>query len=790
MPPIIHERSIEIAGRLLTIETGRVAEQADGAVLVRYGETVVLTTVVGAKQPVEGIDFFPLTVEYEEKMYAAGKIPGGFFRREGKPSEAAILAARLTDRPIRPLFPKGYRNEVQVISTVLSADQENEPDVLSIIGASAALTLSDISWYGPVGAVRIGELDGELVINPTSHQLLESRMDIVVAGTADAILMVEGQANEISEDRFIEAVIRAHQEIKRIVAVQLELQAVAGKPKREFVPPQENVELKQQIADYLGDRLREAVFNPDKTLRVQATAALREEVIAHFVPNEPLAIGTPQSGLPTAKEVGDLFDSLVKELVRRTILEQGERPDGRKPDEIREIWIQVGLLPRPHGSALFTRGQTQVLTVCTLGTKEEEQFLDSLGIEETKRYMHHYNFPPFSTGEIRRLRGPSRRDIGHGALAERALLAVLPSEDEFPYTMRLVSEVLSSNGSTSMASVCGSSLALMDAGVPLRKPVAGVAMGLVTDQTTGRYTILTDIQGIEDALGDMDFKVAGTRDGITAIQMDIKVMGITPEIMRDALEQARRGRLFILDKMCEVIDAPRPEMSPYAPRILRIKIKPEQIGEVIGPGGRVIRAIQEQTGTKISIEEDGTVFISAANEDAARRAVREIERLTRVPEVGEIFYGRVVTIIPSGAFVEILPGKDGFLHISEIAPERVRSVEDVLKVGQEINVMVIGVRPDGKINLSRKALLEKEAAERAATAQAPADGRSHQPRAPQRPSGTAQPERRPGPPAPRRPEQRGPSRPPRPQAQRSTPPLGQYRIGDRLKELLGEDEPN
>jgi len=788
MPPIIHERSIEIAGRILTIETGRVAEQADGAVLVRYGETVVLTTVVGAKQPVEGIDFFPLTVEYEEKMYAAGKIPGGFFRREGRPSESAILAARLTDRPIRPLFPKGYRNEVQVISTVLSADQENEPDVLSIIGASAALTLSDIPWYGPVGAVRVGELNGNLVINPTSPHLLESTRDIVVAGTADAILMVEGQADEISEDRFIEAVVLAHEEIKRIVAMQLELQAIAGKPKREFVPPQENVELKRQIAEYLGDRLREAVFNPDKTLRLQATAALREEVIAHFAPAEVQLQGITAPAQPTAKEVGELFDALVKELVRRTILERGERPDGRRPDEIREIWIQVGVLPRPHGSAIFTRGQTQVLSVCTLGTKEEEQFLDTLGIEETKRYMHHYNFPPFSTGEIRRLRGPSRRDIGHGALAERALLAVLPSEEDFPYTMRLVSEVLSSNGSTSMASVCGSSLALMDAGVPIRKPVAGVAMGLVTDPETGRYTILTDIQGIEDALGDMDFKVAGTRDGITAIQMDIKVMGITPQIMRDALEQARRGRLFILDKMCEVIDAPRPEMSPYAPRVLRIKIKPEQIGEVIGPGGRVIRAIQEQTGSKISIEEDGTVFITAMNEDSARRAVREIERLTRVPEVGEIFYGRVVTIIPSGAFVEILPGKDGFLHISEIAPGRIRSVEDVLKVGQEINVMVIGVRPDGKINLSRKALLEKEAAERAAAAP-PTDSRGNQ-RPPQRPSAPVQqPERRPTPP-PRKPEQRGPSRPQRPQAQRSSTPPGQYRIGDRLKQILDEDELN
>ncbi|GBD16627.1 Polyribonucleotide nucleotidyltransferase [bacterium HR26] len=787
MPPVIHERSIEINGRMLTIETGRVAEQADGAVTVQYGETVVLSTVVGAKEPAEGLDFFPLTVDYEEKMYAAGKIPGGFFRREGRPSEAAILAARLTDRPIRPLFPKGYRNEVQIISTVLSADQENEPDVLSIIGASAALTLSDIPWYGPVGAVRVGEIDGELVINPTSRQLLESRLDLVVAGTADAVVMVEGQANEIPEERLVEAILLAHQEIRRIVELQRELQAVAGKPKREFIPPAENTELKEQIKAYLGDRLVAAVFNPDKAARLEATAALRQEVIAHFAPAE--LVPSPEQPVPTAKEVGELFDSLVKSLVRETILERGERPDGRRPDEIREIWIQVGVLPRPHGSALFTRGQTQVLTVCTLGTKEEEQLLDTLGIEESKRYMHHYNFPPFSVGEVRRLRGPSRRDIGHGALAERALLAVIPSEEEFPYTMRLVSEVLSSNGSTSMASVCGSTLALMDAGVPIRKPVAGVAMGLVTDLETNRFTILSDIQGIEDALGDMDFKVAGTRDGVTAVQMDIKVMGITPEILRAALEQARRGRLYILDKMAEVLPAPRPEMSPYAPRVIRIKIKPEQIGEVIGPGGRVIRGIQESTGSKIEIEEDGTVFISAADEESARRAVREIEKLTRVPEVGEIFYGRVVTIIPSGAFVEILPGKDGFLHISEIAPGRVRSVEDVLKVGQEINVMVTGIRPDGKINLSRKALLEREAAEqeRAAAGTPSVPGtRPPRPHAGDRePRG---PDRRGGPPSgrpgardrghDRRPRPGGPPRPERP---------GGYRIGDRLKELLDDE---
>ncbi|WP_038040220.1 polyribonucleotide nucleotidyltransferase [Thermorudis peleae] len=785
MPPVIHARSIEINGRTLTIETGRVAEQADGAVLVRYGETVVLTTVVGAKEPVEGLDFFPLTVEYEEKMYAAGKIPGSFFRREGRPSEAAILAARLTDRPIRPLFPKGYKNEVQVISTVLSADQENDPAVLSIIGASAALMLSDIPWYGPVGAVQVGELNGELVINPTSHQLLESRLDIVVAGTEDAVVMVEGHANEISEDRFIEAIELAHQEIRRIVQLQRELQQIAGKPKREFVSPVENVALKEQIAAYVGDRLAQAVFNPDKEARVEATASLREEVITHFCLAPLAAASEMPTSVPSPKEVGDLFDSLVKQLVRTSILERGERPDGRKPDEIREIWIEVGLLPRPHGSALFTRGQTQVLTVCTLGTKEEEQLLDTLGIEESKRYIHHYNFPPFSTGEIRRLRGPSRRDIGHGALAERALLAVLPSEEEFPYTMRLVSEVLSSNGSTSMASVCGSTLALMDAGVPIRKPVGGIAMGLITDPQSGRYTILTDIQGIEDALGDMDFKVAGTRDGITAIQMDIKVMGLSTAIMRQALEQARQARLFILDKMTAVLPEPRSTMSPYAPRIFRIKIRPDQIGDVIGPGGRVIRGIQEATGSKIEIQEDGTVFISAANEESARKAIREIERLTRMPEVGEIFSGRVVTIIPSGAFVEILPGRDGFLHISEIAPGRVRSVEDVLKVGQEISVMVTGIRPDGKINLSRKALLERE--EGAQPTQASVSAAASSDRGPrgERPRGSGghgPGSRGGGPTRPSVPDRGRPGSGPR------APRPGAYTIGERLQAMLEDEE--
>ena len=703
MTPVIHSRSIEINGRTLTLETGRIAGLAQGAVTVRYGDTLVLSTAVGEREPREALDFFPLTVDYEEKMYAAGKIPGGFIKREGRPTEAAILAARLTDRPLRPLFPKGYRAEVQVITTVLSADQENDPDILSIIGASTALMLSPLPWAGPVGAARVGEIDGELVINPTSHQLIDSNLDMVVAGTADAVMMVEGEAKGIGEERMLQAVLLAHDEIRRIVAMQHELRELAGHEKWQFTPPAENTELKHRIEEFLGDRLTGAVFNADKEGRVEATAALKHEVVAHFT-------ATPDGDgkSPSAGAVADLFDSLVKGLVRRTILERGERPDGRALTEIRPIWSEVGYLPRTHGSAIFTRGQTQVVTVVTLGATSETQTLDGLGIEESKRYLHHYNFPPFSVGEVRRLRGPSRRDIGHGALAERALQAVLPDEDIFPYTMRVVSEVVSSNGSTSMASVCGSTLALMDAGVPIVQPVAGVAMGLVTDGDSGRYQVLTDIQGVEDALGDMDFKVAGTRDGVTAIQMDIKVQGITAEIMRQALEQAHAGRMFILDRMAETIKEPRANTSSYAPRIFRIQINPKQIGEVIGPGGKVIRGIQEATGAKIDIEDDGSVFISAVNEESARRALETVERITRVPEVGDIFFGRVKTIIASGAFVEILPGKDGFVHISELEPHRVESVEDVVQIGQEVNVVVTGIRPDGKINLSRRALLTGE----------------------------------------------------------------------------------
>src|SRR5215216_844828 len=561
--------TLDVAGRTLSLETGLLAELAHGAVVVRYGDTVVLVTVVGEKEPNEAVDFFPLTIDYEERMYAAGKIPGGFIKREGRPTEAAILAARLTDRPLRPLFPKGYRSEVQIISTVMSADQENDPALLSIIGASAALSLSQIPWEGPVGAVRVGLVDGEIVINPLLSQMEQSQLDMVVAGTADAIMMVEGEGREVAEETMVEAIVKGHEEIKRIAALQQDLVAVAGKEKWAFVPPAKNTALYEEMRQFIGDRLNQVLNNPDKVTRLEGTADLRREVLGEFMPVDEL--GEPKY---PSKEVAAVFESLVKEEVRGGILNNGTRPDGRKPEEIRPIWSMVGYLPRTHGSAIFTRGQTQVVSVATLGATAEEQRLDSISPEESKRYIHHYNFPPFSVGEVRRLRGASRRDIGHGALAERALMAVIPDVDAFPYTMRVVSEVVSSNGSTSMASVCGSTLALMDAGVPIARPVAGVAMGLVTEPESGRFTVLTDIQGIEDALGDMDFKVAGTAEGVTAIQMDIKVRGITRQILEQALAQAHDGRQFILGKMAETITESRGQLSEFAPRVTRIKINP------------------------------------------------------------------------------------------------------------------------------------------------------------------------------------------------------------------------
>ncbi|CAN5802206.1 polyribonucleotide nucleotidyltransferase [soil metagenome] len=703
--------SADVAGRSLSLETGLLAEQAGGAVVVRYGDTMLLVTATGSQNAREDIDFFPLSVDYEEKMYAAGKIPGGFIKREGRPTENAVLAARLTDRPLRPLFPKGYRAEVQIVATVMSADQENDPDILSIIGASAALTISPIPFDGPVGAVRVGLIDDQIVINPLTSQLADSALDMVVAGTADAIMMVEGEALQVPEEILVLAIERAHEEIRKLVSLQEELRAAAPKEKCSFTPPADNEQLIAAVQGYLGDTIRVAVTSPDKVLRLEGTNELRQQTIDYFA--EPADGSEP---LYSSKDVGATFDKLLKQEVRAGILANGSRPDGRSPDEIRPIWSRVGYLPRAHGSAIFTRGQTQVVTVATLGSVAEGQRLDSIGPEDSKRYIHHYNFPPYSVGEVRRMFGPSRRDIGHGALAERALLSVIPNADDFPYTMRLVSEVVSSNGSTSMASVCGSTLALMDAGVPISAPVAGVAMGLVTDPESGRYTVLSDIQGMEDALGDMDFKVAGTEQGVTAIQMDIKVKGITPAIMREALAQAHTGRQHILAKMLETITAPRAEMSRFAPRVTKIKINPEKIGAIIGPGGKMIRALQDETGAKIDIQDDGTVSIASVDPAGAERALEKIRGLTQEINIGkgDIHTGKIVSIMPYGAFVELFPGRDGLVHISELSDDpsiRVNKVEDMFQVGDEITVMVIEVAPNGKVSLSRRAAVTGEVPE-------------------------------------------------------------------------------
>lgn len=695
--------SAEIAGRTLTLESGKLAEQANGAVTVRYGDTLLLATVVASKEAREGIDFFPLTVDYEEKLYAAGKIPGNFFKREGKPTTTAVLISRLTDRPLRPLFPKGYNNEVQVIITTFAIDMVNDPSSLAIIGASAALAISDLPFAGPVGAVQVGHLDGKLVINPAMADMEKSRLDLIVAGKRDAVLMVEAGALELNEEEMLTAIKEGHAVCGQIAALQEELVALCGKPKRVFVSPEADTSLDEAVASYLGNRLREALHNSDKTLRVEATKALEVEVLAHFTADEP-----PEELTNRTKAVTKAFEALLKAEVRTAILKHQMRVDGRSLTEIRPLSMEAGILPRVHGSGLFVRGQTQVLTITTLGSPGEEQRLDDLGVETSKRYIHHYNFPPFSTGEVKRMSGPRRRDIGHGALAERSLYAVLPEEDAFPYTMRLVSEVLSSNGSSSMASVCGSSLSLMDAGVPIKSHVAGIAMGLVTDKD-GNWQVLTDIQGIEDALGDMDFKVAGTVDGITGLQMDIKTTGITYAIMHQAFAQAREAKLFILAQMNALLPQPRKELSPYAPRIVTLHIAVDKIGAVIGPGGKTIRSIIEQTGATIDVESDGRVFITTPNNEASQQAVSIIEGLTREAKLGDVFLGKVVRIMDFGAFVNILPGKDGMVHISELAEGRVENVEDVVQLGDEINVMVIGVdQTNGKISLSRRAILTGE----------------------------------------------------------------------------------
>ena len=692
---MIHTTSDEIAGRQLTIETGKLANQAGGSVTVRYGDSILLVTACAAPDPREGVDFLPLTIDYEERLYAVGKIPGSFFRREGRPTETATLAARLTDRPLRPLFPKGFHNEIQVIVTVLSADQANDPDVLGIIGASSALCLSDIPFDGPVSATRLGYIDGEIVVNPTFAQLEESKLDLVVAGTRDAIAMVEAGASEVSEEVIIQAVKRGQEVNQVVIGLQQELMALAGKPKMSpKLDGYADDELIEKVASAVGDRLHPTIFTGmEKGERDGSLDNLVGEVAAQLSEDY------------SRQSVGAAFDALLKKEVRSGIVLGGLRPDGRGPKEIRPISCETSVLPRTHGSGLFTRGQTQVLTIATLGSMAENQKLDTINPEESKRYLHHYNFPPYSVGEVRRVGGPGRREVGHGALAERALLPVVPSEEEFPYTIRLVSESLSSNGSTSMASVCGSTLALMDAGIPLKAPVAGVAMGLVMTEDD-RYVILTDIQGVEDALGDMDFKVAGTAQGITALQMDIKVKGITYGIMEEALSQAREARMFVLERIKSTLAEPREDLSPYAPRMLRIKIPVEKIGAVIGPGGKTIRSIIEETKATINVDNDGTVTIGSVSGEAAQKAVQRIEMLTKEAEVGGIYTGKVVRLMNFGAFVEILPGKDGLVHISELSNERVESVEDVVHVGDEITVMVREIDSMGRINLSRRALLQ------------------------------------------------------------------------------------
>lgn len=693
--------SLNLGGRDLVLETGRLAKQAGGSVLVTYGETVVLVSATASAQPREGIDFFPLTVDYEERLYAVGKIPGNWFRREGRPTTKAILSARLTDRPIRPLFPDGFRNDVQVIATVLSVDGDNPPEICCMIGASAALTISDVPFEGPIGGVILGLIDGEFVTNPTAEQAARSQMHLVVAGTRDAVLMVEAGAQEVPEDTMLDAILYGHEVIRKIVALQEEMAAAVGKPKREVKLSKPNETVEEAVRATATAPMRDAMVNPDKQAREEAIAQVGVSVHSQLDDRFP----------DKSKDIDTVLKKILKEEVRRAIIDHGIRPDGRKLDEVRQITCDVGLLPRTHGTGLFTRGQTQVLTVTTLGTVADVQRLDDLTLEEIKRYMHHYNFPPYSVGEARPMRGPGRREIGHGALAERALEPVIPPEANFPYTIRLVSEVLESNGSTSMASVCGSTLSLMDAGVPIKAPVAGVAMGLV--EAYGKFAVLTDIQGIEDALGDMDFKVAGTAKGITALQMDMKISGTTREVLGQALEQARQGRLFILDKMLERISEPRAELSPHAPRIIILTIDPEKIREVIGPGGKTINKIIEQTkvGDKkvdIEIEDDGTIHIASVNEEAGRRARMLIEALIRDPEPGAVYLGKVTRLMNFGAFVEILPGKEGLVHISQLAEERVGKVEDVVNVGDEIMVKVTEIDKLGRINLSRKEVLRDE----------------------------------------------------------------------------------
>ena len=687
-----------IGGKLLELEIGKVCELANGQVMVRYGDTVVNVTACASKEPRPDIDFFPLSCDYEEKMYAAGKIPGGFIKREGRPSEKAILNSRLMDRPLRPLFPKGFFNDVQVVATVMSVDDDAPSEIAAMIGSSVALAISDIPWEGPTGSVLIGMVDGQFIVNPSLEQREASTMHLVVSGTKEAIMMVEAGAQEVPEDTILDAIMFAHEEIKKIVEFIEEIVKEVGKPKMEIELYKVPEDIEAAVREYAEDKMRAAIQTYDKMERLDNMDAVEAETKEHFEEIYP----------DNGKDIGNVLYTITKEQVRKMILDDGIRPDNRKRTEIRPIWCDTHVLPRTHGSGLFKRGQTQVLSVATVGPLSEAQTIDGINEQTEKRYMHHYNFPPYSVGEAGRMKSPGRREIGHGALAERALLPVLPSEEDFPYAIRVVSEVLSSNGSTSQASVCGSCLALMDAGVPIKAPVAGIAMGLierVEEDGSSKMAILSDIQGMEDFLGDMDFKVAGTAKGVTAIQMDIKVHGLSKEVLQNALKQAYEGRMHIMKEMLDELPAPREEMSPYAPRIISMHIDPDHIRTVIGPGGKTINRIIAETGVKIDIDDTGLVYIAAPDMKRAEAGVREIELLTKEPEPGEIYEGKVTRIMNFGAFIEILPGKEGLLHISKMAKHRVEKVEDEMNIGDIVKVKVTEIDSQNRINLSRKELL-------------------------------------------------------------------------------------
>ncbi len=690
---------IELGGRKLIVEHGKMAKQANGAVLVRYGDSAVLVTATMSTAPREGIDFFPLTVDYEEKMYSAGKIPGGFIKREGRPPQSAILRSRLIDRPLRPLFDKGMRNDVQIVATVLCFDQDNAPEVAGMFGASCALAISDIPWAGPIAGVRVGRIGEDFIINPTVEQTEQSDLDLMVAGSRDAVMMVEAGANELSEDIILDAILFGHEEIKKLVAFQDEIIAAVGKPKKEVKLFAVDEELDKAVRAFATEKINVAVRNPDKQARDEAVKAVGAATV-EYISDQMHEPPPPE----VEKAIGSIIHDVTKEIVRRMITHEKIRPDGRGLEEVRPIECEVGLFARTHGSGLFTRGQTQVLTITTLGAIGDEQIVDGLEPEYTKHYLHQYNFPGYSVGEARPMRSPGRREIGHGALAERALERMIPSIEDFPYTIRLVSEVLESNGSSSMGSVCGSTLSLMNAGVKIKRPVSGVAMGLVKDGDA--HTILTDIQGMEDALGDMDFKVAGTTEGITAIQMDIKVAGIDREILSDALAQAKRGRAFILSKMLETISEPAPDLSPYAPRVKIIKIDVDKIREVIGPGGKMVNKIIDETGVQIDIHDDGNIFVTSPDLESIDKALKMIENIVHEITVGEVFNATVVRIINIGAFVELLPGREALCHISQLARRRVEKVEDVVKIGDTLEVKVTEIDDKGRINVSHSALME------------------------------------------------------------------------------------